>query len=171
MYVNYIVFHTFFQDIMSTGSAKNLRNALNDIKNIMSTPIQAFKELTKTSSKQQEEGGVSNPAGVVGDMRPDSSLSSSDSEQGSMPVQEGDMPGQITRFMGKSKHELQNWAQIYPVTFLIAFQIGSQVLTRGWWEHCGLSVAAHNSLSEDHRFKSHSVCMPLFVHNCLSTQV
>ncbi|XP_072164712.1 protein Smaug homolog 1-like [Diadema setosum] len=99
------------KDIMSSGSAKNLRNALNDIKNMLITPIRAIdpEELRSSSSsssgtsggsKSLEESGP-NPAGVVGDMRPDSSLSSSDTEQGSQPVAEGDLPGQITRFMGK----------------------------------------------------------------------
>lgn len=85
---------------MSTGSSKNLRNALNDIKNIINTPMHAFnpKEYRSSSSKSEDIG--TNPAGVVGDMRPESGT---DSEQGSMPVQEGDLPGQITRFMGKSK--------------------------------------------------------------------
>lgn len=86
------------KDIMSTGSSKNLRNALNDIKNIINTPMHAFnpKEYRSSSSKSEDIG--TNPAGVVGDMRPESGT---DSEQGSMPVQEGDLPGQITRFMGK----------------------------------------------------------------------
>nr|XP_054759099.1 protein Smaug homolog 1-like isoform X2 [Lytechinus pictus] len=86
------------KDIMSTGSSKNLRNALNDIKNIINTPIHAFKPKEHCSSSNRPEDISTNPAGVVGDMRPESG---SDPEQGSMPVQEGDLPGQITRFMGK----------------------------------------------------------------------
>ena len=82
------------QDIMADGSPGVLRNALNHIKNILITPIKPYG-----STGIPDSSSVAS-AGFGQGLHPESPT---ESEQGSGTVPEGDLPGQITRFMGKSK--------------------------------------------------------------------
>ena len=79
---------------MADGSPGVLRNALNHIKNILITPIKPYG-----STGIPDSSSVASASFGQG-LHPESPT---ESEQGSGTVPEGDLPGQITRFMGKSK--------------------------------------------------------------------
>ncbi|XP_071963574.1 protein Smaug homolog 1-like [Antedon mediterranea] len=72
------------KDIMSDSNAGTLRNALNEIKTMLGTPIRSY---IPENDSYDQYGQDSLP---------------SDSDQGSSHlIANGDIPGQITRFMGK----------------------------------------------------------------------
>ncbi|XP_033106634.1 protein Smaug homolog 1-like [Anneissia japonica] len=74
------------KDIMSDSNAGTLRNALNEIKTMLGTPIRS-QQLESDSYDQYSQDQPASP---------------SDNDQGmSHTVAKGDLPGQITRFMGK----------------------------------------------------------------------
>ncbi len=92
---------------MADGSAGVLRNALNHIKNMLITPIKPYGSTGIPDSSSMAQAQAS--AGFGQAMPPESPT---ESEQGSGAVPEGDLPGQITRFMGKSK-----WTDRWSVDF------------------------------------------------------
>ncbi|XP_022092986.1 protein Smaug homolog 1-like isoform X2 [Acanthaster planci] len=68
------------KDILNDNSPGNLRNALNEVKSMLNTPIKVYEPLESSS---------------------EDSTSSQPSEDGEKETKEGDFPGQLTRFMGK----------------------------------------------------------------------
>ncbi|XP_072031358.1 protein Smaug homolog 1-like isoform X2 [Amphiura filiformis] len=87
-----ILLQNLEKDIMSDGSPGVLRNALNHIKNIIITPIKPYGSTGIPDSSSMATAGF-------GQGLPPESTTESD--QGSGAIQEGDLPAQITRFMGK----------------------------------------------------------------------
>ena len=88
---------------MSDGGPGVLRNALTHMKNMLMSPIKAYGSSGIPDSSSMISG--------FGHILPQET---SESEQGTVVIPEGDLPSQITRFMGKSKslvysdHSLKN---------------------------------------------------------------
>ncbi|XP_038071436.1 protein Smaug homolog 1-like isoform X2 [Patiria miniata] len=75
-----LMLHNLEKDIVSDNSPGNLRNALNEVKSMLNTPIKVYDPQESSS----EDATSSQPA-----------------EDGERETKEGDFPGQLTRFMGK----------------------------------------------------------------------
>ncbi|XP_071786215.1 protein Smaug homolog 1-like [Asterias amurensis] len=68
------------KDIANDNSPGNLRNALNEVKSMLNTPIKVYEEMDPSN----ENSSTSQPG-----------------EDGDKDMKEGDFPGQVTRLMGK----------------------------------------------------------------------
>ncbi|XP_006817055.1 protein Smaug homolog 1-like [Saccoglossus kowalevskii] len=105
------------KDIMECNSPSTLKGALNELKSILLTPIKAYsqqqndnKEVIDTANSTSQSLTTITVTSTAADRTTqggsgtDNSQSSSlpnDIEQSSVPVIEGDLPGQFTRVMGK----------------------------------------------------------------------
>ena len=78
----YLDLSEYFQDIANDNSPGNLRNALNEVKSMLNTPIKVYEEMDPSN----ENSSTSQPG-----------------EDGDKDMKEGDFPGQVTRLMGKCK--------------------------------------------------------------------
>eukprot|EP00058_Branchiostoma_floridae_P025076 XP_002610566.1 hypothetical protein BRAFLDRAFT_202549 [Branchiostoma floridae] len=83
------------KDILELG---NLRSALLELKSMLITPIKPYTPLADSPSSADEGSDEKSP--------PPSPAATTDGESSTVPIPEGDLPGQFTRVMGKACTQL-----------------------------------------------------------------
>lgn len=101
------------QDILEGG---NVRNALQELQQIVITPIKYYRPPNQTepgssnhpSQQRTNKGSDENepPAGLTADGFQQQSTPSCDLETSVPPIADGDIPGQLTRVLGKGINAL-----------------------------------------------------------------